>query len=810
MNFIRYPLDPFRYLVYIIIFVSSLILVDAGNALGSPLLVLILIYAGWDVAQKIIASREIANAEWMPIISIAREGNEMHIGIEELQKGDIIRFSKGDVVPAECKILQEKGVVVNERHIGGEKDEKKDKGDYLKEDSYVKSGHATAEVISERSFSKSANLPFFKEISPWITRSFSIGIIFALVTFFAGVLAGADAVTMFLISATLVIFFVSLPSSTATALATAKLVRRTAEKGILLSRAENIVKFANVTAIITDKEAFTTGVPKVSSVYVDGKLFSVEGGNFTLHQKSVSPKRYKDLALALACGMMANSAAISPVKRGEPDEIALLDAAGFAGISDLREQYEILQSEPFSKEKQKATAGYRIGNKAVYYARGSVEAILRMSAQILTEGKAKKITDADAAAIREIARALESKGSRVTGLAVRRTLLGKRNVENDFLLVGLAATSNTVDERAADVIARLNKAGIKVVMATDHDKESSMVMAGKAGIKADKSEIITGKEIEGMSEEELHRRAPYFRIIASATPNCKARFMQALQRIGHSVAITGSHDEDLLYLNSADAPLSASHAPDFVKKEAGAEMKGGLSSLADAVEDANGLKKFAADMLSHSMIVAFAAGLLVLISFISLGAGFSAATISPIHLMWIALLSSIAISMAGVFGISSGRISAFKSYPGFEGRKTAGITFAKGIAVMIIPLLALLFASQAEAAAFAVSYIVIITALLTVFINRLNAAAGVVISLLMLIIISPFVPGFSISNPYSWVLVFVISVAIAVALESWRFLSRKKAARQMRISTMRVSAEGWKGSRMESIIRKMKEMGKAE
>ena len=407
------------------------------------------------------------------------------------------------------------------------------------------------------------------------------------------------------------------------------------------------------------------------------------------------------------------------------------------------------------------------------------------------------MTESEAWSIREIAKTTELKGNTVIALAVKRTLAGRPSVEKDFMLIGLVSTSNSLDERSSEVIQYLSKIGVKTILTTGTDKETTISIANSIGLNPKEEDILTHRMIEKLSDEELGRKVASAKMIAEVKPEDKARIIQALQKLGYTVLSTGSHGEDVSYMSISDAVVAASHAPTYVKVQSGCEMKGGLSSISAAIAESENSRKKIGRSLEYNQIISFGATFVVLAYIASVMLGNISFVISPMPLLWIGLLSSIVL-----MGAAFGRTPETIQLPRRIEIESFGRSILKSIVIAIVPVIAVFTLNPATSAAFATSFLLFAVALVTLYRNMGKTIAFVVAAIIVHIIFSSLISGLALSA-IDWIIVFVSSAAVIAAIEMTRNMRKPPVAPvPLKSSKVGVVTEGWKGSRLAELLKK--------
>ena len=327
---------------------------------------------------------------------------------------------------------------------------------------------------------------------------------------------------------------------------------------------------------------------------------------------------------------------------GDPTEAALIVAAEKVGLAraDAHRELERLDAIPFESEDQFMATLHRGKEGHIIYKKGAVERVVgRCSTMVDDLGnelpvEPKKIFSA--------ADQMAAKGLRVLAFAQRKALAGQRELDHhhvarDLTFLGLQGMLDPPRPEAIAAVRRCQNAGIAVKMITGDHLLTARAIAQQIGLrgstKAGAPNAISGRELEGASDEELLTIAEDSAVFARVTPEQKLRLVKALQSRGQIVAMTGDGVNDAPALKQADIGIAMGIAGTDVAKNA-ADMiltDDNFASIEAAVEEGRGifdnLKKFVVWTLPTNVGESF-----VLLAAILLG---TALPMLPVQLLWI-------------------------------------------------------------------------------------------------------------------------------------------------------------------------------
>ena len=297
-------------------------------------------------------------------------------------------------------------------------------------------------------------------------------------------------------------------------------------------------------------------------------------GEVLLDKKMVDASSDPDLNMLLTIGVLANDARLTRQDGrrkviGDPTEGALLVAAEKAnlGIHRLRHGHRRLAEIPFESDRQyMATLNQFDGHTAILV-KGAPGRVVGMCSSQLQASRTEPLDAQEALAE---AHRLASQGYRVLALAYKpseETRLTPSLVEQGLILAGLVAIIDPPREEAAQAVADCRRAGVNVAMVTGDHRETAATIATQLGILRPGHQVLTGRELQAMSDRELDRIVERVSVYARATPEHKLRIVHRLKAKGHVVAVTGDGVNDAPALRAADIGVAMGITGTDVSKE---------------------------------------------------------------------------------------------------------------------------------------------------------------------------------------------------------------------------------------------------
>ncbi|MCL6753574.1 cation-translocating P-type ATPase [Nostoc sp. CCCryo 231-06] len=389
------------------------------------------------------------------------------------------------------------------------------------------------------------------------------------------------------------------------ALGTQRMVRQNA----LIRKLPAVETLGSVTTICSDKTGtLTQNKMVVQSVFTNNKTFRVIGegytptGDFQLDGQKISLEDSPEIsALSVACAICNDSVLQKEQGEwailGDPTEGALLTLAGKAGIEKDQWNSKLprVREFPFSSERKRmsvisqvegvatgeassrgidpAIAGFLQSEPYLMFTKGSPELILARSTQIHLGDDTGTLTEAQRQNILAENDKMASKGLRVLGFAYKPLAEippegSDETSEQGLVWLGLVGMLDAPRPEVRAAVQQCREAGIRPVMITGDHQLTARAIATDLGIAQEGDRVLTGQELQRMSDQELEQNVDLVSIYARVSPEHKLRIVQALQRRGRFVAMTGDGVNDAPALKQADIGIAMGITGTDVSKEA--------------------------------------------------------------------------------------------------------------------------------------------------------------------------------------------------------------------------------------------------
>ena len=547
-----------------------------------------------------------------PHAVVLRRGRREEVDAADLVPGDLVLLASGDRVPADLRLLQVKDLRVDESALTGESVPVDKDGDAVAADAplgdrrgmayagtLVSYGQATGLVVAIGEATEIGRIdtlladvatgttPLLRQIDRF-GRVLAVAILLiCALTFVFGVrLRGHPASDMFLMVVALAAAAIpeGLPAIMTITLALG--VQRMARRQAIVRRLPAVEALGAVTVICSDKTGtLTRNEMTVQRVVCAGLDVAVSGagyapeGEFRAGERIIDPDRHPALALALRAGVLCNDARLSEDKGqwsvlGDPTEGALLVLGHKAGLQQAHTEAAWPRRDSIPFESQHcfmATAHCDDEGQPWIFVKGAPEKLLDIcAAELGPQGE----WPIDIDTWRRAATDMAARGLRLLGLAARRAApagaaLAFVDVQQGCTMLALVGIADPPREEAVRAVADCHRAGIRVKMITGDHAETAKAIGAQLAIGAG-TPAITGAELQLMDDAALQRVVMEVDVFARASPEHKLRLVQALQRDGQVVAMTGDGVNDAPALKRADVGVAMGRKGTEAAKEAAA------------------------------------------------------------------------------------------------------------------------------------------------------------------------------------------------------------------------------------------------
>ncbi|MGE0792592.1 MAG: cation-translocating P-type ATPase [Candidatus Woesearchaeota archaeon] len=641
--FLRQVKDNF--IVYLLLAATILSFIVGKDLTAYTILVVIVVIIIMGFVQEYKAEKEVDALKKLikNIITVVRGGEENQIESSLLVPGDIILLKMGEKVPADCVVLEEKELGVDESTLTGEslavnkspclkEKEKHENENMIFAGTYVVNGKCTAKVlhtgmntafgkISKMISKVEKKLPLQIKVNNLAKYMVYITLFFAFLTGFLvlNINKGVPGIYIDVLILMIAFCVAAFPEGFPVVLTIALTLgaKRMSEKNAIVNRMSVIETLGETTVICSDKTGtITKGEMTVKKIYANNSYYDVTGsgysrfGIFLKNGKEVKFEKNKVFDLIFKNCVLCNDAKIkiNPEYEteykglGSPTEIALMVLASKANYSLEDLNSERIEEINFNSSRKMMTVLNKIGKKKFIFSKGAPEIILHKCSHIYKNGKKVKLTKKEKEKLLKIITELNSNAMRTIGLAYKdETKIKKENFENNLIFLGILGLEDAPREEVKESISKCFIAGIKVKMITGDNYETAVSIGKQVGLEG---KVLTGIEMDELSDEELKNIVNDIVIFARVRPEHKLRIVNALKENGEIVTMTGDGVNDAPALKEAHIGVAmGKNGTDVSRSVADLTLKDDhFNTIVEAIKEGrtifNNIRKFTSYLLT--------------------------------------------------------------------------------------------------------------------------------------------------------------------------------------------------------------------
>ena len=625
--------------------------------------------------QAVAALRKLAQ----PTATVIRGGRPQSVPTRELVPGDLVHLEEGDYVPADGRLLQVTRLQTDEAALTGESAPAEKQLDLLPADAdliertnmvylgtvvtagrghaiVVATGIATemgaiaGEVQTAREGPTTLQVKLEK-----LAQGLALftAVVCALV-FVVGGLQSRHWLEMLMLALSLAVAAIpeGLPAVITVCLAIG--VQQMARRHAVVRRLAAGETLGCASVLCTDKTGtITRNEMTVTRVRIGGTELTVTGsgyapeGRFEAAGEPVSLGSHTALRRLLEIGVLCNHARLhraegtgdtSPPRSGrpreetswevfgDPTEAALLVAAAKAGIvrEELEQRLPRVDEAPFDSARKRMTTVHQLASgRLLVCTKGAPEAVVPRCTRWLDEHGERTLGEQTVADIRAADTRLAGEALRLLAFAYREVRSEElptdiTALEQDLTFVGVVGLMDPPKAEVAPALERCREAGVRVVMITGDHQVTAAAVARQIGL-SDDGRALTGRDLDGMSDEALGRALEEVNVFARVAPGHKSRILRQLQAAGHVVGMTGDGVNDAPAVKQADIGIAMARKGTDVTREVAQLIltDDNFASIVAAVEQGrivyDNIRKFVRFLLSANfgeiLIVLFATAL---------------------------------------------------------------------------------------------------------------------------------------------------------------------------------------------------------
>ncbi len=561
-----------------------------------------------------------------PFCKVIRNGKTIKVKSEELVLGDIVVLEAGDIVPADLRLLESNSLKIEESALTGESvPVEKDASLVLQENavlgdrvnmaymgSVVTYGRGVGVVVAcgmQTEMGKIAaalheikteDTPLTKRIKKTSIVITIIVLLVCLAVFIVElcISKGKDVFAAFSMAIAIAVCAIpeGLPACNTVTMSMG--VKRMSEQRAIVKHLPAVETLGSTEVICSDKTGtLTLNQMTVKQIFYFGGLCE-EVNNKKFDEKPVGDDANNVMTLEKAeelygaefkddkgfnelinCMLLCNDTMTKLEDNkletiGDPTEIALVHYGYKFGISKEKVEGKLkrINEIPFDSDRKLMTTFHQVEEQKIAYTKGAIDSILIRCDRILDNGRIRKITNEDKDRIIEKNTEFASKALRVLGFAFKTVDKINRptsaNTEYDLCFIGMVGMIDPPREEVKDSIKTCKQAGITTIMITGDHKDTAFAIANELGICTDNKKVITGQELDQISDEEFIKSINQYQVYARVSPEHKVKIVKALKANNKTVAMTGDGVNDAPSIKAADIGVGMGITGTDVTKEA--------------------------------------------------------------------------------------------------------------------------------------------------------------------------------------------------------------------------------------------------
>ena len=600
-------LSQFTSPLILILFAAALISFFVGEHIDAiTILAIVALNAILGFVEDIKAEKAIRALKKIAITKsrVIREEKERIIDSRELVPGDVVIIEAGDKVPADIRLFGLNNLRVDESILTGEsiatlKDEERiaEETEIFAQknmsfmSTLVADGWGKGIVVEtgmSTQIGKIARLtqaigkektPLQKKLSILAKQLGIVCIVISSIIALTGIFFGKPPLEMFLVGISLAVAAIpeGLPAVVTITLALG--VRSMVKRHVLIRRLHSSESLGSVTIICTDKTGtLTQNRMVVRKIVTDEEQIDVSGegyepkGQFFINGKEIKPLFFNHLKKLFTSSLICNHSTIEEkdgewMLIGEPTEGSLAVLAKKSSIT--LPSYRLLTEFSFNSIRKRMTVVTE-GKERIAWVKGAPEVIISRSSFVEGREGLKEMDKSKKEEWLNKAESLAKGGLRTLAIAYRKldknVPLKEEEVEKDLVITGIVGIIDPARAEVKEAIEKTKKAGIDVYMVTGDAALTAKAVADEIGLET--KDVMEGRELEKLTDEELKKAFNKTKIFARVMPEHKLRIVKLLQGEGHIVAMTGDGVNDAPALKQADVGIAMGLRGTDVAREA--------------------------------------------------------------------------------------------------------------------------------------------------------------------------------------------------------------------------------------------------
>ena len=662
-------------------------------------------------AQHVKAEKSLDSLKSLssPSAKVIRDGQKIEIDSKNVVAGDIIVLEAGDLVVADGRIIRNYSLQVNESSLTGEStnvdknDETisgetplADRANMVFSGSLVTYGRALVlvtetgmnteigHIASLMNAAKEKKTPLQQSLDKFSGRLAIIIMVICAVVFGLSLWQGKTIIDSLMFAVALAVAAIPEALSSIVTIVQAMGTQKMAKENAVIKDLKAVESLGCVSVICSDKTGtLTQNKMTVQRIYINGESIREEELDIRLE----SHRR-------LIYDMVLNndSSIVDGKGIGDPTEYALIETSRSIGLDEniIRDTLGRVEEVPFDSDRKMMSSKYRLHGVPHILTKGALDSILDRCVSIATKDGVRPITDEDKKIILAQNNRYSEEGLRVLTFAYKESDEALSvETEYNYTFLGLVAMIDPPREESKAAVADAIRAGIKPIMITGDHKITASAIAKQIGIMRDGDMAVTGMELDAMNDEELDRVLEKISVYARVSPENKIRIVEAWQRKGNIVSMTGDGVNDAPALKKADIGVAMGITGTEVSKDAASMIlqDDNFATIIKAV--ANGRNVYR--NIRNSILFLLSGNMAAIITVLFTSIMALPVPFEPVHLLFINLLTDSLPALAiGMEKPEDGLLSQKPRDPnkGILTKDFTALMFGQGALIAVVVVVA--------------------------------------------------------------------------------------------------------------------------
>ena len=584
-------LKQFADIMILILLVAGIVsIVFKEYVDGAIILAIVVINAIIGFFQEYKAEKSLENLKKLTTsqAKVLRDGEVKKINCSDIVVGDIVILEAGDIVPADIRLIETAMLKCDESSLTGESEptlknpdaiSKKncglaDRTNMAYSSSVVVYGRGVGVVVAtgmDTEIGKIANIlketeknatPLQKSLKTVGKMITVIVLIVAVVIFLIEFLKNPNSSLLDAFMTAVAVAVAAIPESlpTVVTIIMAMGVGKLAKRGAIIKKLHAVETLGCCEIICSDKTGtITKNQMTVKKLSYNQKTFD-----------EINIERSKEFEMLQNIFVLCNDSVSSKKKfLGDPTETALCDYAFGLGFNKqkLDEQNPRIFEIPFDSKRKIMSCVCDRNGKTTMYSKGGVDEILNICSHALIDGQVVQLNDNIKQQILEINNQFTNVALRVLAGAYKPCFGFDDHEEENMIYVGLAGMIDPPRDEVEVAVKKCGEAGMRAVMITGDHKSTALSIAKSVGIATKSSEVLTGAQIDMMSDEVFLEKLKKVSVFARVSPENKVRIVEGFKKLGKVVAMTGDGVNDAPSLKKANIGVGMGITGTDVTKE---------------------------------------------------------------------------------------------------------------------------------------------------------------------------------------------------------------------------------------------------